>query len=189
MNVQHKLRAKSTALLLSIEARLPRIMTIWFGAAILACAVRIAVSPIHSAPDLSTFLPYMLLVGAPLVSMALALHLVQGWRQPAAAAHPSRPVWPLAQGRPGRGAAASALWQRRDHGLPAGRNAAQRSGARARISGGDAGACRQRSSLAVDAPLRDDARRRAAVQPLHHCLRRGAAPRAAVPAPAGSRSG
>ena len=39
----------------------------------LACAVRIAVSPIHAAPDLSTFLPYVLLVGAPLVSMGLAL--------------------------------------------------------------------------------------------------------------------
>ena len=49
-------------------------MTIWFGAAMLACALRIAVSPIHAAPDLSTFLPYMLLVGAPLVSMALALN-------------------------------------------------------------------------------------------------------------------
>jgi len=73
LTVQHKLRAKSTALLLSIEARLPRIMTIWFGAAILACALRIAVSPIHSAPDLSTFLPYALLVGAPLVSIGLAL--------------------------------------------------------------------------------------------------------------------
>jgi len=73
LTVQHKLRAKSTALLLSIEARLPRIMTIWFGAAILACALRIAVSPIHTAPDLSTFLPYALLVGAPLVSMGLAL--------------------------------------------------------------------------------------------------------------------
>jgi hypothetical protein len=71
--VQHRLRAKSTALLLSIDARLPRIMTFWFGAAILACGLRIAVSPIRSAPDLSTFLPYVLLVGAPLVSMGLAL--------------------------------------------------------------------------------------------------------------------
>jgi hypothetical protein len=73
LTVQQKLRTKSTSLLLSIEARLPRIMTIWFGAAMLACAVRIAVSPIKSAPDLSTFLPYALLVGAPLVSMGLAL--------------------------------------------------------------------------------------------------------------------
>lgn len=73
MTIQQKLRAKSTALLLSIEAGLPRIMTIWFVAAILACAVRIAVSPIRATPDLSTFLPYMLLVGGPLVSMGLAL--------------------------------------------------------------------------------------------------------------------
>jgi len=73
MTVQQRLRAKSTALLLSIEARLPRIITIWFAAAILACAVRIAVSPIRATPDLSTFLPYVLLVGAPLVSMGLAL--------------------------------------------------------------------------------------------------------------------
>jgi len=70
---QQRLNAKSAALLLSIEARLSRIMTIWFVAAILACALRIAVSPIKTAPDFSTFLPYVLLVGAPLVSIGLAL--------------------------------------------------------------------------------------------------------------------
>jgi len=74
LTVEQKLRAKSTSLLLSIEGRLTRIMTMWFGAAILACAVRIAASPIRTAPDISTFLPYVLLVGAPLASMALALH-------------------------------------------------------------------------------------------------------------------
>jgi hypothetical protein len=74
MTVERKLRAKSASLLLSIEGRLTRIMTIWFGAAILACAVRIAASPIPATPDLSTFLPYALVVGAPLISMALALH-------------------------------------------------------------------------------------------------------------------
>lgn len=74
IKVQQRLRAKSAALLTSIESRLPRIMTVWFGIAMLACAVRIATSPIHAAPDLSTFLPYMLLVGAPLASMGLALH-------------------------------------------------------------------------------------------------------------------
>ena len=73
MTVQKKLRAKSTGLLLSIETRLTRIMTMWFGAAILACAIRIAASPIHAAPDFETFLPYVLLVGAPLASMGLAL--------------------------------------------------------------------------------------------------------------------
>ena len=73
LSVQHKLHAKSAALLLSLEAGLPRIMTIWFSLAMTACAIRIIASPIKSAPDLSTFMPYILLVGAPLVSMGLAL--------------------------------------------------------------------------------------------------------------------
>ena len=72
-NIQRKLRAKSASLLLSIESGLPRIMTFWFALAILASAIRIVASPINAAPDLSTFLPYALLVGAPLVSMGLAL--------------------------------------------------------------------------------------------------------------------
>src|SRR5918993_547717 len=74
LTVQRKLQTKSAALLLSIEGGLPRIMTVWFGLAILACAVRIVASPLKAAPDLSTFMPYVLLVGAPLVSIALALH-------------------------------------------------------------------------------------------------------------------
>src|SRR5688572_10919863 len=74
MTVQQRLQAKAAALLVSIETRLRRIMTIWFGVAIAACALRIATSPIQAAPDLSTYLPYVLLVGAPLVSMGLALH-------------------------------------------------------------------------------------------------------------------
>ena len=73
VTMERKLRAKSSALLVTIEGRLTRIMTIWFGIAILASTVRIATSPIHSAPDLSTFAPYALLVGAPLMSMGLAL--------------------------------------------------------------------------------------------------------------------
>ena len=73
MTVKQRLQAKSAALLMSIESRLSRIMTIWFGGALAACALRIAISPIHAAPDVSTYLPYVLLVGAPLVSMALAL--------------------------------------------------------------------------------------------------------------------
>ena len=42
MVARRKLHAKSTALLLSIEGGLPRIMTGWFVAAILASALRIA---------------------------------------------------------------------------------------------------------------------------------------------------
>jgi len=73
LSVEHKLRAKSAALLLTIENRLPRIMTFWFFLALSACGLRIATSKIHAAPDLSTVLPYILLVGAPLASMGLAL--------------------------------------------------------------------------------------------------------------------
>lgn len=73
MTVQHRLRTKSASLLLSIEGGLPRIMTIWFALAMTGCAIRIVASPIKGAPDLSTFMPYILLVGAPLVSMGLAL--------------------------------------------------------------------------------------------------------------------
>lgn len=72
-SVQHKLRAKSSSLLLSIENRLPRIMTFWFVLAMLASVVRIIASPIDGSPDISTVAPYALLVGAPLVSMGLAL--------------------------------------------------------------------------------------------------------------------
>lgn len=72
-NVQQRLRAKSAALLSTIETGLPRIMTFWFMLALSACGVRLATSNIHAAPDVSTFLPYALLVGAPLASMGLAL--------------------------------------------------------------------------------------------------------------------
>ena len=71
--VQNRLRAKSQALLLRLEGNLRRIMTLWFVMALAGCAVRIGISPIHAAPDMSTFLPYVLVIGAPLVSMALAL--------------------------------------------------------------------------------------------------------------------
>ncbi|HEU0309895.1 MAG TPA: DUF2569 family protein [Sphingomicrobium sp.] len=100
MTVQQKLRAKSAALLMSIEGGLPRIMTIWFMLAIPACAVRIAVSPLKAGPEMGTLLPYLLLVTAPLLSMGLALHwfrdgeqlpqpttrlaVVGGWRNVAA---------------------------------------------------------------------------------------------------------
>jgi hypothetical protein len=73
LNVQQKLRTKSAAMLMSIEGGLPRIMTIWFALAMTGCAIRIVASPIRGAPDLSTFMPYILLVGAPLLSMGLAL--------------------------------------------------------------------------------------------------------------------
>lgn len=72
--LKHRMHAKSAALLLSIESRLDRIMLIWLGLAGIACAVRIAASPIRtSIPDFTTFAPYLLLIFAPAVSMVLAL--------------------------------------------------------------------------------------------------------------------
>jgi hypothetical protein len=71
---EQKLRAKSAALLFSLEASLPRLMAGWFVVAILASALRIFLSPLRAAPALDTLLPYLLLVNGPLVSMGLALH-------------------------------------------------------------------------------------------------------------------
>jgi len=72
--ISQRLHARSAALLLSLEARLDRIMLAWLALAGLASAVRIAASPVHSSgPDFSTLAPYLLLVFAPAVSMLLAL--------------------------------------------------------------------------------------------------------------------
>jgi hypothetical protein len=72
--VSHRLQAKSAALLGAIEGSLGRIMTGWFIAAMLASALRIAVSPLHASLETGTLLPYLLLVTAPLLSMGLALY-------------------------------------------------------------------------------------------------------------------
>jgi hypothetical protein len=71
--LNNRLHAKSAALLLSIETGLPRIMTIWFVAAIFGSALRIIASPLKGVPEVGTLLPYFLLVTMPLLSMALAL--------------------------------------------------------------------------------------------------------------------
>lgn len=73
MPVHAALRARSAALLMRVEKGLPRIMTVWFLLGLTACAARILISPLKAVPDTGTFLPYVLLVGAPLVSMGLAL--------------------------------------------------------------------------------------------------------------------
>ncbi|MDQ3140220.1 MAG: DUF2569 domain-containing protein [Pseudomonadota bacterium] len=79
---QH-LHSKSVAMLGSIEGGLPRIMRYWLVAALVASALRIAISPLQGVPDFATMLPYLLLVIAPLVSMGLALHwFADGDRQP-----------------------------------------------------------------------------------------------------------
>ncbi|MEO6579862.1 MAG: DUF2569 family protein [Sphingomicrobium sp.] len=67
-------RARSTALLLALESGLPRIMLGWLMVALAACGLRIAASPWRgSGPGLDTILPYALVIGAPVMSLILAL--------------------------------------------------------------------------------------------------------------------
>lgn len=73
--VSTRLHARSLTLLGTLEARLPRMMTAWLVLALVASAVRIALSPLHGiVPGAATILPYALLVVAPLASLGLALH-------------------------------------------------------------------------------------------------------------------
>jgi hypothetical protein len=77
------MHARSSALLVSIESSLGRIMQIWLLAAGLAVALRIALSPIPAGLQAATVAPYLLLVFAPFASMMLALRwFADGDRQP-----------------------------------------------------------------------------------------------------------
>lgn len=72
--LKQRLHAKSATILLSLEHRLDRILFGWLALAGLASALRIATSPTSAQmPDLATVAPYLLLVFAPVVSIALAL--------------------------------------------------------------------------------------------------------------------
>ena len=80
---QTRLRGRAAALLLTLEARLDRIMIIWLLAASAACAVRLAFSPLAVPFDLKATAPYLLLTLAPVASMVLALRwFAEGKRQP-----------------------------------------------------------------------------------------------------------
>ena len=77
--VSNRLRSRSTALLVSLESGMSRIMLGWLLVALGACAVRIAVSPWRGdGPSLITILPYVLVIGAPIATMALALRWFSG---------------------------------------------------------------------------------------------------------------
>lgn len=67
------LRARSAVVLQRIERGLSAIVFLWFGLSFSASVLRIVSSPLHALPDSGTFWPYVLLVGAPLASMSLAL--------------------------------------------------------------------------------------------------------------------
>jgi hypothetical protein len=67
------MKARSAALLLSIDGGLDRILQCWLLLAGLASAARIALTAPPAGPGLSTFTSYMLVVVAPFVSTLLAL--------------------------------------------------------------------------------------------------------------------
>ena len=71
--LKQRMRAKSAALLLSIETRLDRLMMGWLLVAGLAAALRIATSPLQVPIGAAGVLPYLLLIVAPFASMVLAL--------------------------------------------------------------------------------------------------------------------
>ena len=78
-----RMRAKSVRLHAAVDGNLKPIMTGWFVLAIVASVIRVMVSPLQKAPDMSTVMPYLLLVGGPLLSMAFALHWFRdGDREP-----------------------------------------------------------------------------------------------------------
>jgi hypothetical protein len=72
--LSQRMRARSAALLLTIDTRLDRILKFWLVIAGLASAARIALAP-HTVPvaSFSTFASYSLLVVAPFASTLLAL--------------------------------------------------------------------------------------------------------------------
>jgi hypothetical protein len=68
-----RFQAKAASVLLSLEARLDRILLAWLFLAGLACAARVALSPLKGPLGLEILAPYLLLVCAPVVSIGLAL--------------------------------------------------------------------------------------------------------------------
>ena len=68
-----RLHAKAAAVRVQLETCLDRIILTWLLVAGLACAARIAFSPVRVPLGIEVFLPYLLLVLAPVASMLLAL--------------------------------------------------------------------------------------------------------------------
>lgn len=77
--LREHLHARSIALLGRIEGGMSRIMLGWLMVALAACAARIAISPTRGeGPGVTTLLPYVLVIGAPVISMVLALRWFDG---------------------------------------------------------------------------------------------------------------
>ena len=77
--LKQRMHAKSAAILVSLEQRLDRILLGWLAFAGLASALRIAASPTSAPlPDFATVAPYLLLIFAPVISIALALRWFAG---------------------------------------------------------------------------------------------------------------
>ena len=68
-----RFQAKAASVLLSLETRLDRILLAWLLLAGVACAARVALSPLKESPGFDILAPYLLLVCAPVVSIGLAL--------------------------------------------------------------------------------------------------------------------
>lgn len=83
-DLQMKGKARSAALLLSLESGLDRIMQAWLLLAGLASAARLAMSPLtDGGATMGTVAPYLLLILAPFASTVLALRwFADGDRQP-----------------------------------------------------------------------------------------------------------
>lgn len=81
--ISRNLNGRADALLLSLETRLNRILLGWLMVAGLATAVRIAFSPLEILVSAEGWLPYLLLLLAPVASIVLALRwFAQGDRLP-----------------------------------------------------------------------------------------------------------
>lgn len=69
-----RLRARSAAILLSLESGLERMMKGWLFVALLACSARVAAGPVSIADaGAQSVLSYMLLIIAPVASIVLAM--------------------------------------------------------------------------------------------------------------------
>ncbi|MEN3972686.1 DUF2569 domain-containing protein [Sphingomicrobium sp. XHP0235] len=71
----HRLSLRAAALHAALRDNLGTVMLAWVAIAMLGTAARLAVGPVGgSTIELKTLTPYFLVIGAPLASMALALH-------------------------------------------------------------------------------------------------------------------